>query len=185
MKKRKNIETSRLILRPFELSDTQNIQKMAGDYAIADTTLNVPYPYKNGMAEEWISTHQSKFEAGEQIIYAITLKSNHNLIGAIGLTVNKRFNRAELGYWVGKKYWNNGYCTEASKAIIEFAFINFNYHKIEATHIKRNPASGKVMNKIGMTLEGTFKEHVIKWDKYEDVKSYGILKSEWEKIKNV
>ena len=53
-------------------------------------------------------------------------------------------------------------------------------HRIIATHIIRNPASGKVIKKIGMNKEGILREHVIKWDKYEDVVSYGILKKEWE-----
>ena len=60
------------------------------------------------MAEEWISTHLPKFEAGELANFAIVLKETQELIGAIGLTINKRFKRAELGYWIGKPYWNKG-----------------------------------------------------------------------------
>jgi len=108
------------------------------------------------------------------------LKSTQELIGAISLTINKRFNRAELGYWVAKKYWNQGYCTEAAKAMLEYGFHKLYLHKIIATYITRNPASGKIMRKIGMKKEGVFKEHVIKWDKYEDLVSYGILREEWE-----
>ena len=107
---------------------------------------------------------------------AIVLKPTQELIGAIGLIIDKKFNRAELGYWVAKEYWNQGYCTEAAKAILEYGFHNLHLHKITAIHITRNPASGKVMEKIGMKQEGIFKEHVIKWNKYEDVVSYGILR---------
>ena len=181
MKKRINLETDRLLLRPFELSDASRVKELAGDRAIADTTLNVPHPYKDGMAEQWISTHQSKFEAGELVNYAITLKSTQELIGAIGLTVNKRFNSSELGYWIGKEYWGQGYCTEASKNMLEYGFKALGFHKIIATHFLRNPASGKVMKKIGMNKEGVFREHVIKWEKHEDIIIYGILKKEWEK----
>ena len=179
-KERPKIETERLLLRPFELSDGPLVKELAGDKAIADTTLNIPYPYKDGMAEEWISIHQPKFEAGELVICEIVLKSTQELIGAISLTINKRFNRAELGYWVAKKYWNQGYCTEAAKAMLEYGFHKLYLHKIIATHITRNPASGKIMRKIGMKKEGVLKEHVIKWDKYEDLVSYGILRKEWE-----
>jgi len=180
-KDRPKIETKRLLLRPFELSDGSRVKKLAGDKAIADTTLNIPHPYEDGMAEEWISTHQAKFESGELANYAIILKSTKCLIGAIGLTINKRFNRAELGYWIGKEYWNQDYCTEASKAMLEYGFRNLGLNKIIATHIDRNPASGKVMEKIGMKKEGFFREHVTKWEKYEDMASYGILKKEWER----
>jgi RimJ/RimL family protein N-acetyltransferase len=182
MKKRVNLTTPRLLLRPFELSDAPQVQELVGDKAIADTTLNIPYPYENSMAVQWISTHKSKSEAGELINLAITLSHTQELIGSIGLISNKRFNHAELGYWRGKKYWNNGYCTEAAKAVLELAFNQLDLHKVIANHITRNSNSGKVMRKIGMTKEGLLKEHVIKWDKYEDVVSYAILKKEW--IKN-
>ena len=180
MKKRLQFETKRLFLRPFELSDAPRVKELAGDKAIADTTLTIPHPYEDGMAEEWISTHQPRFEAGELVNYAITLKSTQELIGAIGLAINKRFNRAELGYWIGKGYWNNGYCTEAAKVMLEYGFSKLDLHKITATHITRNSASGNVMRKLGMRKEGCFREHVIKWEKFEDVVSYGILRKDYE-----
>ncbi len=177
MKKRPKLETERLLLRPFELSDAPRVRELAGDKAIADTTLNIPYPYEKGMAEEWISTHQTKFETGKLVTFAIVLNETQELIGAIGLGINKMFKRAELGYWIGKPFWNNGYCTEAAHTVIKHGFSELGLHKIVATHLTRNPASGKVMEKLGMTKEGVFKEHVIRWDKFEDLVSYGILKS--------
>jgi [ribosomal protein S5]-alanine N-acetyltransferase len=182
MKKREILKTDRLILRAFKLSDAKIVQQKVGDKAIADTTLNIPYPYPDGLAEEWISSHQSKFESGEVITYAITLKDNDEIIGVIGLKVEKKFNHAELGYWIDKNLWGNGYCTEAARAVVEYGFNKFGFHKIYAEHIARNPRSGKVMKKLGMKKEGLFKEHVIKWDKYEDVVIYGILKDEWNKL---
>jgi len=142
-----NLETKRILLRPFELSDGPRVKKLAGNKAIADTTLNIPHPYQDGMAEEWILTHQSKFQAGELVSFAIILKSIQELIGAIGLTVNKRFNRAQLGYWIAKEYWNQGYCTEASKTMLGYGFHELDLHRITASYIIRNPASGKVMEK--------------------------------------
>ena len=75
-------------------------------------------------------------------------------VGAMGLTINKRFNRAQLGYWIAKEYWNQGYCTEVSKTILEYGFHELDLHRITASYIIRNPASGKVMEKIGMKKEG-------------------------------
>jgi len=98
MKQCPTIETERLILRPFELSDAKDVQRLAGDWAIADTTLNVPYPYEDGMAEQWISTHEQKFEAGELANFAIVFRAGGTLIGAIGLRIVQRFDRAKLGY---------------------------------------------------------------------------------------
>jgi ribosomal-protein-alanine N-acetyltransferase len=181
MKKQEILRTERLILRPFELSDARIVQQKAGDKAVADTTANIPYPYPDGLAEEWISTHQPKFESGELINCAITLEKTRELIGAIGLVINKRFNHAELGFWIEKDLWGKGYATEAARALIDYGFNKFGLHKIFAHHMTRNPASGKVMKKLGMHEEGLLKEHVLRSGKYEDVIVYGILNDDRNK----
>lgn len=169
------LETERLVLRPFDVADAPRVQVLAGDFAIADTTLNVPHPYKDGMAEAWISTHADRYESGKDVTFAITLKGEGTLIGAIGLALERRFERAELGYWIGVPFWRQGYCTEAGRVVVDFGFSVLGLHKICAHHLTRNPASGRVMQKIGMTREGTFRDHMIKWDLFEDIDAYGVL----------
>ena len=88
------LESKRLLLRPFSLTDAPVVQKLAGDEAIAATTLNIPHPYEDGMAEEWIGSHQERFEKGEAVIFAITLRDEKALIGAIGLEINQLHERA-------------------------------------------------------------------------------------------
>lgn len=183
MKQIPALKTRRLILRPFELSDARDVQRLAGARAIADTTLNIPHPYEDGMAEEWISTHQQRFEAGELVTLAVTMRDEGQLIGAIGLTVALQFDRAELGYWIGKPYWRQGYCTEAGVAILLYGFEELSLNRVHASHLTRNPASGRVMQKLGMIHEGTARQHTKKWDKFEDIELYGILKSEWGKVR--
>lgn len=178
-KTRPTLTTQRLTLRPFELSDAPQVKQLAGDRIIADTTLNIPHPYEEGMAEEWISTHQPKCESGELYNCAITLKDSGTLIGAVGLSINQRFKRGELGYWIAKNHWGKGYCTEACDMFLNFAFNELKLNKVTATYIPRNPASGRVMEKLGMKKEGYFKEHVTKWGKFEDIISYGILRAEY------
>ena len=68
-----------------------------------------------------------------------------------------------------------GYGTEAAKALIEFAFEEKNYHKVFARYFKSNPASGKIMEKIGMKQEGLLKDQVVKDGKYEDLYYFGII----------
>ena len=63
------LQTKRLFLRPFELPDGEDVRRLAGDRAIADTTLQIPHPYEVGMAEEWILTRRPKFEAGEEVVF--------------------------------------------------------------------------------------------------------------------
>ena len=168
------LTTERLILRPFNQSDAQGVQRLAGNCAVADTTLNIPHPYPDGLAEEWISKHQDFFEEGKAVIFAITIKSSGLFIGDISLMGITKDNQADLGYWIGEPFWNQGFCTEAGKAMVEYGLGEFNLDKINACHLKRNPASGQVMAKIGMTHEGCRQHHAQKWSKFEDVELYGI-----------
>ncbi len=178
MNERPTIQTDRLLLRPFALEDASMVQTLAGEKDIASTTLNLPHPYEDGMAEEWIGTHQDRYEKGESVVLAIVLNDNGTLIGAIGLEINKDNDRAELGYWIGKPYWNKGYCTEAARALIQHGFDVLGLERIHASHFRRNPASGRVMQNIGMIHEGRLRKHIKKWGKQEDLEIYGILKEE-------
>lgn len=175
----RTIQTPRLILRPFCLRDAQAVQHLAGDWEIADTTSNIPHPYEDGMAETWIETNSPGNEAGALATFAIVLRDHQQLIGAIGLTLDRQNNKAELGYWVGKSSWNLGYATEAAKAILEYGFVDLRLNRIGARHFARNPSSGRVMQKVGMLLEGKARQATIKWGKYEDLILYGILHKEW------
>jgi [ribosomal protein S5]-alanine N-acetyltransferase len=176
------LQTQRLVLRPFNLSDALDVQRLAGDRAIADTTLNVPHPYEDGMAAQWISTHKDKFDSDEAIVFAITDRTTKGLIGCVDLTIVRGFGHAAIGYWIGKKHWGNGFCTEACKAVLEYGFEESSLNWIFAGHFKRNPASGRVMQKIGMKQEGIARQHVKKWDIFEDIVYYGLLKEEENQV---
>ena len=178
-----DLETERLILRPFNTNDSSQVQKLAGDREVAATTLLIPHPYKDGNAEKWIATHKPMFNIGKVYTFAVTLKENRILIGAIGLTVSKSNKRAELGYWIGKPFWNKGYCSEAARAMLKYGFEDLRLNRIFAHHMTSNPASGKVMEKIGMKYEGLLRQHVIKWDKFMDLKIYGIIAENYENEK--
>jgi len=171
------LQTERLVLRPFELSDAADVQRLAGDREIASPTLNIPHPYGDGIAEAWIEGHRGAFE---QVSRAVTLRSDGALIGAISLTLRGKHDRAELGYWIGVPYWGQGYCTEAARAIVAYGFEVLGLHRICATHFARNPSSGRVMQKIGMTRESCLRHHIKKWDAFEDLVYYGLLREEWE-----
>ena len=170
-----SLETERLLLRPFTFEDATDMQRLAGHEKIASTTLNVPHPYEVGMAEQWIATHAKDYFAQGSINHALCLKQTGELIGAIGLAIQKRHNRAELGYWIGVPYWNQGYCTEAARCLIRFGFESMSLHKITSCHLHDNPASGRVMLKVGMEFEGELKDQIRKGDAYMTVRVYGIL----------
>ena len=131
------------------------------------------------MAETWISSHQERFDRGEEAVFAIVLKASGALIGAIGLVLKLKQENAELGYWIGKPFWGQGYCTEAGRAVLRYAFTELRLHRVHAHHFSNNPASGRVMQKLGMRHEGCLRQHVKKWDAFFDVEAYGILGSEF------
>ncbi|MEO8227247.1 MAG: GNAT family protein, partial [Gemmatimonadota bacterium] len=87
--------------------------------------------------------------------------------------------RGELGYWIGRPHWGNGYVTEAAAAVIRHGFMTLDLNRIEAHHLSGNDASGRVLLKVGMTHEGSMREHVRKWGKFQDVEGYSILRREY------
>ena len=179
MSQRPTLQTPRLVLRPFEQSDAAEVQRLAGDRAIADTTASIPHPYPDGVAEAWIATHAESFEAGRSLTLAVTRADDGTLVGAISLMGIAAGHQAEMGYWIGVPYWGRGYCTEAGRAVVACAFATMGLVRVHAHHFTRNPASGRVMQKIGMRHEGSRRQHAQKADKLEDVELYGILKEDW------
>jgi ribosomal-protein-alanine N-acetyltransferase len=179
MLERPSLHTERLLLRPFSLADAQAVQSLAGEREIAAMTLTIPHPYEDGMAEAWISTHQEAFEKGEAVFFAITLRSDGTLIGAMSLEINQQHLRAELGYWIGVPYWNQGYCTEAAQVVVKYGFEELGLARIHAAHFKRNPASGRVLQKLGMSHEGSLRKHVLKWYEFVDFELYGLCKEDY------
>ncbi len=181
MSKAPILETRRLILRPFNLDDAKDVQRLAGDKEIAEVTLNIPHPYEDGMAEGWISTHEKAHNEGNSLTYAIVHREGKYLIGCISLMINRDDNKAEIGYWIGKAYWDNGYCSEAASKLIDYGFKEIELNRIYGRHLKKNPASGKVMEKLGMKYEGCLRQHIKKWEEYQDIVHLGILKDEYYK----
>lgn len=164
-------ETERLTLRPFRFGDALRVQSLAGERDIADTTMQFPHPYEDGTAEEWIGGQKSAFDDGKAITFAIELRSDGSLVGAIGFRIDRRFNKAELGYRALKPFWNCGYATEAAIALLSFGYHELQLNRIHAAYLARNPASGRVMEKSGMLLEGTARQEIMKWGKHEDLVS--------------
>lgn len=174
----------RLHLRPFLIHDAAAVQALAGSYEVASGTLTIPHPYEDGMAEAWINTHARSFAEGRLVNFAVVEHSTQQLAGAIGLTMNQLHGRAELGYWIGVPYWNRGYATEAVRLVLQFGFEELRLHRIHAQHFTSNPASARVLQKVGMRHEGCLREHVQRWDAFEDAEQYGILSSEWQLLRS-
>jgi ribosomal-protein-alanine N-acetyltransferase len=174
------LRSRRLRLRPFDLSDARVVQLLAGDKDVAMNTRLIPHPYPDGLAEAWINSLPTIYEQGRGVSFAITLPAG-DLVGSIGLVISAADNHAEVGYWVGRPYWNKGYCTEAAQAVLKYAFDKLKLHRVFAHYLARNPASGRVLAKLGMQQEGCLRGHRLKEGNYEDLIVCGITRSEWKK----
>lgn len=175
------LTTERLVLRPLALSDAPTVVELAGDKEVAATTRLIPHPYPPGLAETWIAALGPRYERGEGVSFAIVLKEGA-LIGSIGIILNLADHHAEMGYWIGKPYWNQGYCTEAAAAMLVYAFETLQLERVFANYFADNPASGRVMSKLGMTHEGTFRHHRCKWGEFHDLVVCGMLRGEHQSL---
>jgi [ribosomal protein S5]-alanine N-acetyltransferase len=173
------LEPAQLRLRPFSLADGPDVERLAGAFEVADTTLNMPHPYPEGAAAQWIAGHPEQAQRGDGLTWAITDRASGTLYGAIGLTIRAAHQHAELGYWMGHPYWGRGHTSAAAAAVLAHAFTALNLNRIFAQHFARNPASGRVMQKIGMRYEGCRRQHFLKGERFEDVLGYAILREEW------
>jgi ribosomal-protein-alanine N-acetyltransferase len=202
------LETPRLILRPLRLSDAREVQYLAGDPDIARTTIQIPHPYPDGAAEEWIASLPDKFDQRREVNFAVTLKrgkgdrshlserpegghhacrvvaqiepdSFFQLIGAVCLRLELEHDRGEVGYWIGKSFWGQGYATEAARAVVSHGLEFWRLNRIVGGFFASNPASGRVLQKLGFQPEGRMRQHIKKWGRYEDLEIYAVLRSEW------
>jgi ribosomal-protein-alanine N-acetyltransferase len=135
-------------LRPPALADAARLSLLAGDYDVASMTGTIPHPYSEQMAAEWIG---GALEGEEGVVFMIELSGK-----VIGCTGYRAFggDHAELGYWIGKPYWGQGYATEAVQALIAHAFDADGFDYLLAGHFTDNPASERVIRKLGFVAQG-------------------------------
>ncbi len=176
------LETDRLLLRILRQTDAPRIQLLAGHALVAATTSNIPHPYPDGAAEEFIQHVQQQYKQKTGYTFAITHKDTGLLMGVIGLGFDAANLHGEMGYWIGVDYWGNGIATEAAKRVIEFAFEALAMHRVYAGCFMNNPASGRVQEKAGMQLEGIWREHYKKNGIYIDVAYRSILQQEYAQL---
>ena len=172
------MRTPRLQLGPFSLDDAPELQRLAGAREIADTTLSIPHPYELDHAVAWIEQQRKEAARGRATSFAVRL-SDGTLIGSAGLRdIDPEHSQAELGFWIGREWWGHGYAREAAAAVIRFGFESLGLNRIYAHHMRRNPASGRVLEAAGMQQEGVLRQRVRKWGVFEDVVLYAALRDE-------
>lgn len=170
------LATERLMLRPYCEADIAELVPLIGAREVAAATLRIPHPYTELDATAFLTLVQ---ESG-RIWLSTTLRGDGRQVGGVGLTVDEQHQHAELGYWLGVEYWGKGYATEAAREMLRYGFADLRLHRIFASHFKHNPASGRILVKLGMRHEGCQQGHIRKWDQFVSLEMYGILRQEWE-----
>ncbi|NLA78030.1 MAG: GNAT family N-acetyltransferase [Erysipelothrix sp.] len=173
------LTTSRLRLRRFTLDDVAATAQLCNNINLYQATANLPYPYTEDHATSWITSHQKAWEEGLGFEWALVDKKTDQLLGCVGIFIDKEHQRGEIGYWIGEPFWNQGYASEAAQAIINHGFEELQLNRIFACHLAFNQASGRVMEKAGMFYEGTLKSHHNKDGTLHDMVYYGILKDDY------
>ena len=176
MTKIPTLTTQRLSLGELFAADIPTIVQYAGNPNVAEHLLNLPHPYYEKDAIFWINMAQQGWADGTKCIFGIRQKDTKAFMGGVGLHIDARFNRAELGYWIAEPFWGKGYMSEAVGTVIQYGFEEVELNKIYAIHLLDNPASGKVMQKNGMVKEGEMKEHVKTRKGYQDIAQYGLTR---------
>jgi [ribosomal protein S5]-alanine N-acetyltransferase len=175
------IETDRLILRRMDLSDAQKVfDHWLSDERVSDNRVNAAHRTVSETIER-VAKIVSDYANKEFCWWAIERKADGELIGEIDLyDFDNATENCEVSYSIGYQWWNQGYGTEALRAVVDFGFRYMNIHKIAAAHNTDNPASGKVIGKAGMEQEGTIR-HMIRNAKgqYKDCAIYGLLQEDY------
>ncbi len=152
-----SLETERLLLRPPDFCDVPAVASLIGGWDVAKNLANVPHPYRESDAREFVSRTQMMSASGESFCFAILRKADDVFMGCSGL--NLKDGRFELGYWLGKPYWGQGYATEAAKKVVSFAFRDLKATSLLAGWFHDNPASGRVLEKLGGRPDGAEPRH--------------------------
>lgn len=174
--------TSKLKLRKIRPSDISSLLKYCNNKNISDQIINIPYPYLEEDAIFRMNFILQGFKNKERYVFAITFKDNEELIGEIGLHLDKTNNSAQFGYWIAEPFWSKGIASEATAGILKFGFEKLSLNKIYATHYPDNVASGKVMQNNKMIKEAEMKEHYRINDTYKNVFQYRLTKKEYEEL---
>jgi [ribosomal protein S5]-alanine N-acetyltransferase len=174
------LHSERLVLRPLVRGDAYAIAEQAGDRRVAKSLADVPSPFPVAMAMSWVTARLDRWARGGGPTYAITERTaGPGLIGTVSMRSVPRDRRAELGYWLGYPSWGRGLASEAVQRIMRWAFVESDLHRVYAQVIAGNRRSQRVLEKAGMTPEGTRRGHLRKGRRFVDVDQYGVLRDEW------
>ncbi|MYA34279.1 MAG: GNAT family N-acetyltransferase [Gemmatimonadales bacterium] len=169
------MRTARLLLRPHRLEDVDDIFEFARDPEWG-RYLTAPMPYLREHAVEFV---EDRIRTSRDLwpVWAMVLEER--VVGGIGIEIDVDYATGALGYSLAREHWGRGLTAEAARAVVDWAFRERGLAKVYAYADARNTASLRVMEKLGMTREGTLRGHrTLREERVDDV-YYGLLREEW------
>ncbi len=173
------LETERLVLRKLNLADAPDMFEFGSDPQVVQyTTWQVHSSIQD--AQAFLRSVVERYAGGQVAPWGLVLKNESKLIGTCGfVTWLPNFARAEVGYALSRRYWGRGLMTEAVRAVVAFGFLTMQVNRLQAVCDVDNTASAHVLEKVGMTYEGTLREYGFAKGRFRNLRMYSILRSEW------
>ena len=172
------LTTERLVLRPMRTADAYDMYEYACLEEVTEFLLWSPHPSVS-YTRDYLAYIESRYATCDFFDWAVTLKDSGKMIGTVGFTkIDTSNNSAEIGYVLNPQYHGQGIALEASRKIVEFGFDTVGLHRIEAKFMKGNCASLRVMEKLGMTLEGYSVDGMYVKGKYRTIGTCAIIRSQ-------
>ena len=146
------IETERLLLREYTMDDFAALYEIMSD---AETMQHYPAPFDETRTRRWIEWNRENYSKYGFGLWAVVLRENNEFIGDCGITIQNIDGKLlpEIGYHINKKYWKQGFASEAAQAVRDWAFENTNYQSLYSYCKYTNVASYKTAEAIGMRFE--------------------------------
>lgn len=170
------LSTRRLVLRAPIAEDIDDLVTLANDRAIAEMTSRLPYPYTLKDAQNYVGAVLDGTSIGH--IYAVTLAETGRLIGMCSVEMRERSNGLEVGYWIGRDWWGQGYATEASSAVVDLAFKVTGTDEIFAACRVNNIGSRRVLMKQGFVFAGLDEVDTVA-SGHVTIERYRLTREDW------
>lgn len=182
MKRTKNpdfppvLETPRLFLRPIRMSDAADIFDYASDPEVA-RYMSWDCHTSLSDTQAYIEFTTDAYRTGGHYDYAFESKETGRVIGAGGAfkDIAEGDTCAEIGYVLNRDFWGRGLVPEAMRVFVDYLFAVKNIHRVEAYHFLENEKSGRVMQKLGMTHEGTLVDKQYLKGRFITTKVYAVI----------
>ncbi len=173
------LSTPRLCLRELTIEDTEAVYRIRSDYEVTRYNTGLAYD-RVDQARDLIQAIRAGYADGAELRWGITLRSDPTVIGMCGFNYWVRHDRrASIGYDLARAYWGQGLMTEAVRAMVDFGFDSMNLNRIEADADGRNPASARVLHKVGFRDEGIQHEQFFENGSFYDLHLFALLRRQY------